>query len=93
MDIVVPAASIVEFKEAIIFGFLGVKYFEDMKNCSQGVGGMLVKGMINNSYDSFKWLMQLSFSDKFDASSSFSHFNVEMKPAFQIFDIHNLFLH
>ena len=44
VEIVVPNASIVEFKEAIIFGFLGVKFLQDIKNCSRGVGGMLVKG-------------------------------------------------
>jgi hypothetical protein len=40
----VPNALIVEFKEAIIFGLLGVKYLSNEKNCSSGVGGMLIKG-------------------------------------------------
>lgn len=43
-SIVVPSSSFIEFKEAIIFGFLGVKYIENISNCAQGIGGMLVKG-------------------------------------------------
>jgi anhydro-N-acetylmuramic acid kinase len=41
---VVPSRAIVEFKEAIIFGLLGVKYLEGVRNCSRGVGGQLAKG-------------------------------------------------
>lgn len=40
----VGSAEIVEFKEAIIFAYLGVKFVENIRNCKRGVGGMLAKG-------------------------------------------------
>ncbi|HRH01587.1 MAG TPA: anhydro-N-acetylmuramic acid kinase [Bacteroidia bacterium] len=39
LEIVVPAPQIIEFKEAIIFAFLGVLRIREQKNCLQSVTG------------------------------------------------------
>ena len=39
-----PDTQLIDFKEAILFGFLGIKFIENMPNCSLGIGGILVKG-------------------------------------------------
>lgn len=36
--------KVVDFKEAIIFAYLGLKFIENMQNCKHGIGGMLAKG-------------------------------------------------
>ena len=36
--------KVVDFKEAIIFAYLGLKFIENMQNCKNGIGGMLAKG-------------------------------------------------
>ncbi len=41
-----PNQELIDFKEAIIFAFLGVKMVYGELNCSSGVGGNLVKGSI-----------------------------------------------
>ena len=40
-EVVVPSRELIEFKEAIIFGFLGVLRFESLTNCLSSVTGAL----------------------------------------------------
>lgn len=34
----------IDFKEAIIFAFLGLKFVLGLRNCKHGIGGNLAKG-------------------------------------------------
>ncbi len=38
-EIIIPEEKIIDFKEAIIFGFLGVLYLENQPNCISSVTG------------------------------------------------------
>ncbi len=41
-----PNPELIDFKEAIIFAFLGVKMMFGEVNCGSGVGGNYVKGSV-----------------------------------------------
>ena len=45
-EFIVPNQELIDFKEAIIFAFLGIKMLFGKINCSTGVGGNYVKGSI-----------------------------------------------
>lgn len=45
-EFIVPNQELIDFKEAIIFAFLGVKMVFGEINCGSGVGGNFVKGSV-----------------------------------------------
>jgi anhydro-N-acetylmuramic acid kinase len=45
-EFIVPNPELIDFKEAIIFAFLGVKMMFGEVNCGSGVGGNYVKGSV-----------------------------------------------